>query len=258
MQYVESPLPIVLKCRMSVESILLTTTAISTFFTTSLLTKASGFFFENGGRLYLVTSRHVLIDEPNGHRPSRIEIEIHTDSNNAAQSIAYSIPLYQGERRLWRQGADAAGSIDVAVVEVEKDKLPKGAVYKAFTPEHIQAAVDSVEIGTPMLILGFPLGFHDTLHHLPVARQAINASTFSFRFQGNGYFLTDARTHRGSSGAAVIMRNPEKHDDLPWSLVGIHSARLDIGSRDQTIDEALGLNCAWFPDILLTLTKSQN
>ena len=241
---------------MPVEPILLTTTAISTFFETTLLTKASGFFFENNRRLYLVTSRHVLIDEPNGHQPSRIEIELHTDPNNAALAVGYSIPLYKGKQRLWRQGVDAAGSIDVAVIEIEKDKLPKDAVYKAFTPEHIKAAVDSVDIGTPMLILGFPLGFHDTLHHLPVARQAINASTFSFRFQGNGYFLTDARTHRGSSGAAVIMRNPDKDDDFPWSLVGIHSARLDIGSRDNAIDEALGLNCAWFPDILLTLTTA--
>jgi len=46
-------------------------------------------------------------------------------------------------------------------------------------------------------IVGFPLGFHDTLHHLPVVRQAALASSFGLRFPGNGYFLTDARTHRG-------------------------------------------------------------
>ncbi len=42
--------------------------------------------------------------------------------------------------------------------------------------------------------------------------------------------------------------------ELPWLLLGIHSARLDVGTRDLRIDEALGLNCAWYADILLTLS----
>jgi hypothetical protein len=81
------------------------------------------------------------------------------------------------------------------------------------------------------------------------------------RFQGNGYFLTDARTHRGMSGAPVVTRDESKveeenlNSELPWTLLGIHSARLDVGTRDLEVDEALGLNCAWFADILLTLTS---
>jgi hypothetical protein len=46
------------------------------------------------------------------------------------------------------------------------------------------------------------------------------------------------------------------HGDLPWLLLGVHSARLDMGTRDQKLDEALGLNCAWYADILLTLTAA--
>jgi hypothetical protein len=42
---------------------------------------------------------------------------------------------------------------------------------------------------------------------------------------------------------------------LPWMLLGVHSARLDVGTRDLVLDEALGLNCAWYADILLTLTR---
>ena len=40
--------------------------------------------------------------------------------------------------------------------------------------------------------MGFPLGIHDTLHHLPVARHAVIASSFGLRFQCEGYFLTEA------------------------------------------------------------------
>jgi hypothetical protein len=49
---------------------------------------------------------------------------------------------------------------------------------------------------------------------------------------------------------------PGEHQrDLPWMLLGVHSARLDVGTRDLKLDEALGLNCAWYADILLTLTR---
>ena len=95
-----------------------------------------------------------------------------------------------------------------------------------------------------MLIVGFPLGFSDTLHKLPVVRHAINASSFVMRFQGNGYFLTDARTHRGSSGAPVVcLDHRSPRNGMGWILLGVHSARLDVSGRDVAIDEALGLNC---------------
>ena len=46
--------------------------------------------------------------------------------------------------------------------------------------------------------------------------------------------------------------------DLPWKLLGVHSARLDLLTRDVQQDESLGLNCAWYADILLTLTRDES
>lgn len=242
-----------------IESLLLTTARICTFDRQLALTNASGFFFERDGRLFLVTSRHVLSDEPSGHFPDRLEIELHIDADNMAKSTGFSIPLYRDGKSLWRQGLDAAGEVDVAAIEIERSALPEQTVYRAFTPAHLLGGFDRVEVGSSLLVVGFPLGFHDTLHHMPVARQGVIASSFGLRFQGQGYFLTDARTHRGASGAPVVMRLSElepAQGDLPWTLLGIHSARLDVGARDQRQDEALGLNCAWYADILLTLTEN--
>jgi S1-C subfamily serine protease len=242
-----------------IEPLLLTATRVLTFAQQARLTSATGFFFERDRRLYLVTSRHVLIDEASGHRPDRIEIELHTDPDNLAQSTGFSIPLYRDGRSVWRDGLDGGGTIDVAVLAIDRDALPERTVYRAFTPDHLPAPDERVEIGATLLVVGFPLGFHDTLHHMPVARQAVVASSFGLRFQGHGYFLSDARTHRGTSGAPVVARVPggeQALGDLPWMLLGIHSARLDIGTRDLQLDEALGLNCTWYADILLTLTEA--
>ncbi|MDP1690707.1 MAG: serine protease [Burkholderiaceae bacterium] len=239
------------------EPLLLSATQISTFEGDRLLTRATGFFFARDERLFVSTSRHVLLDEPSKHFPDRIEIELHTDALNLTQSIGLSMPLYRDAKSLWRQGEDPSGEIDVAVIEVDRRALPAQVLLRAFTPAHLQDSLDEIEVGSALLIVGFPLGFHDTLHHLPVVRHAVIASSFGLRFQGQGYFLTDARTHRGTSGAPVVMRDrsARKDAELPWKLLGVHAARMDMKTRDRVEDESLGLNCAWYADILMTLTQ---
>ena len=240
-----------------IDTLLLSAARIATFDIDKPLTNASGFFFERGERLYLVTSRHVVIDTPSKHYPNRIEIEIHTDAADLGKSVGFGVMLYRDGKSVWKQGTDTAGEIDVAVIELDRNALPAGLHLHPFTPAHVQSSESRVEIGSSLLIVGFPLGFQDTLHHLPVVRHAAVASAFGMRFQGLGYFLTDARTHRGTSGAPVVMRDAAAAagEGLPWKLLGVHSARLDIAGRDLVQDESLGLNCAWYADILMTLTQ---
>ena len=93
---------------------------------------------------------------------------------------------------------------------------------------------------------------------LVVLTAVVVASAFGIRFQGKGCFLTDARLHRGTSGAPVVARKSARksgRSDFPWVLLGVHSARLDVANRDSTQDESLDLNFAWYADILLTLTQ---
>ena len=237
-----------------IEPLLLTTARVSTFDGKRSLTGASGFFFERDEHLFFVTSRHVLIDKPSRHFPDRIEIEIHTDEENLTRSAVLSVLLYQGGKSVWRQGSDPGGEIDVALIELDRAALPESVALRCFTPVHLQGSLQEVEVGSSLLVVGFPLGFHDALHHLPVVRHAVIASSFGLRFQGQGFFLTDARTHRGTSGAPVVMRDASGDPALPWKLLGVHASRMDMGGRDLRVDESLGLNCAWYADILLTLT----
>ncbi|MEX2239317.1 MAG: hypothetical protein WD775_01350 [Burkholderiales bacterium] len=54
----------------------------------------------------------------------------------------------------------------------ERAALPETAVFHAFTPAHLCAPEERVEVGSSLLIVGFPLGFHDTLHHMYVEQHA--------------------------------------------------------------------------------------
>jgi len=241
-----------------IESLPLAVTHVSTMLGEKPLTNATGFFFERDGVLFLVTCRHVVLDEPSGHYPDRIEIELHVDAVNLGETVQFSIPLYRDGKSVWREGLDSAGAIDVVAVQLERAALPKALLMHAFTPAHLVGKLEQVEMGSSVLIVGFPLGVHDTLHRLPVARQSVIASAFGIRFQGKGYFLTDARMHRGTSGAPVVARKSAPGDgraDFPWMLLGVHSSRIDVVNRDASQDESLDLNCAWYADILMTLTQ---
>ena len=241
-----------------IESLPLAVTHVSTMLGERNLTNATGFFFERDGRLFVVTNRHVVHDEASGHHPDRIEIELHVDTQNLGETVQFSIPLYKDGKSLWREGLDSAGAIDVVALELEREALPDKLLMQAFTPANLVRKLDLVEMGTSVLIVGFPLGVHDTLHRLPVARQSVIASAFGIRFQGKGYFLTDARLHRGTSGAPVVARTTATGDGrskFPWMLLGVHASRIDVTNRDATQDESLDLNCAWYADILLTLTQ---
>ena len=241
-----------------IESLLLAVTRVSTLLGQKQLTNATGFFFAREGSLFLVTSRHVVLDETSDHHPDRIEIELHVDPENVAKTVQFSIPLYRDGKSVWREGLDSAGAIDVVALELERPALPRSMLFHAFTPAHLVERLDQMELGTSVLIVGFPLGVHDTLHRLPVARQSVIASSFGIRFQGKGYFLTDARMHRGTSGAPVVARKAAPSParaDLAWMLLGVHATRLDIVNRDARQDESLDLNFAWYADILMTLTQ---
>jgi hypothetical protein len=237
------------------EPLLLAATRVSTFEGGRLLTAATGFFFQRGERLFLVTSRHVLLDDASGHRPDRIELILHGDEVDLTRWAVLKLPLYRDGLAQWREGRDSAGPVDVAALELDRAAMPRPLALRAFTPDHLQRDLSQIGIGASLLVVGFPLGFYDTVYQLPVARQATVASAFGVRFQGHGYFLTDARTHRGTSGAPVVMRNPQGDPRLPWTLLGVHSARLDMRTREEGIDESLGLNCTWYADIVLTLTE---
>jgi len=241
-----------------IESLLLAVTRVSTMLGQNQLTNATGFFFERDERLYLVTNRHVVHDEAGEHFPDRLEIELHVDAQNIGRTVQFSIPLYLDGKSVWLEGLDSAGAIDVVALELDREALPENMLFHAFSPAHLVERLDQVELGTSVLIVGFPLGVHDTLHRLPVARQSVIASSFGIRFQGKGYFLTDARLHRGMSGAPVVAREATPRAgraELSWLLLGVHATRLDVTNRDASQDESLDLNFAWYADILMTLTQ---
>jgi len=151
-----------------IESLLLAVTRVTTMSGQKALTSATGFFFEQDGRLFLVTNRHVVLDEASAHHPDRLEIELHVAAENVAVTRQFSIPLYRNRKSVWRDGRDSKGPVDVAVLELDNPASNARAkigieIARALEEDHAEAIVLgcagmadlaaslSVEFGVPVI-----------------------------------------------------------------------------------------------------------
>lgn len=218
------------------------------------LTNATGFFYLHDDFLYLITSRHVVISEPVRHRPDRLQVSLHSSATNLHERHELSVPLYLNGVTQWYQHPTHSAA-DIVAVSVNDPHVLSDLSVATFGHDDIMCKSEPMPLGQDVLILGFPLGFHDTLHNLPIVRRATLASSFAHPFKGEPYFLTDARLHRGMSGSPVIVRTqgrPEANGERTpeWRLLGVHSSSLDVSDRDPDQDERLGLNSAWYASLI--------
>ena len=218
------------------------------------LTNATGFFYMHDEFLYLITSRHVVISEAVQHRPDRLQLSLHSNATNLQERTELSVPLYLDGVPQWYQHPNRS-TADVVAVSVNDPHVLSNLCVATFGCDDIMGTSEAMPLGQGVLILGFPLGFHDTLHNLPIVRSATLASSFAHPFKGEPYFLTDARLHRGMSGSPVLASLARRagapnQGEPRWRLLGVHSSSLDVSDRDPDQDERLAVNTTWYASLI--------
>ena len=130
----------------------------------------------------------------------------------------------------------------------------QGRSYIPGEPTTSQFEVRIIHPGEDIFIIGYPLGFSDAVHNLPIFRNAMVASWFRIPFQGQPLFLTDANLHPGTSGSPVISKpkniwvdangNTSLDAGLTYYLLGVHSGTYGIANIP------LGLGAAWYAELV--------
>ncbi len=222
---------------------------------------ASGFFYVNEDRFYFITNRHVVIKEEDNYFPDEIQLILHTNPNDIRQNATLSLHLYDDAGRpSWLEHPTKRKEIDVVALPLDSERVRSHFFIRAFSSvNHIPQDVE-ISIGEDVLVVGYPLGFYDTLHNLPLVRNAIMASVYPVPFEGRPYILIDSRLHEGTSGSPVLtkttdmIRRTDGSTSIPPQpiqfLVGVHSASIDTLNRDPVFDEPLGLNLVWFASLI--------
>lgn len=219
---------------------------------------ATGFFYQHAEGSYLVTNKHVVIDEKNDFFPDQLLLRLHTSKANLLQNEDYMISLYNKDgSQVWLEHPNKNNKIDVVAIPLNYDEISKKFWTSAFSIERHLPPDAEVAIGEDLLVLGYPLGVHDTVNNLPIIRNATAASLYSRPFEENPCILIDARLHSGSSGSPVLTKpNTLRIINGEWVmqaspdpfLVGIYSGT--IPKRDPEIDDHLGLGVVWLAHLI--------
>ncbi len=218
---------------------------------------ATAFFFLRDGFLYLITNHHVVGDASGDAGPNRLQVQVHDDPDELTSHGEFWIDLLDAEGKpTWREHPELGAAADVVAVPINDPHIIANWHVDTFGPEDLHDESKPLPLGQEVLVVGFPLGFEDTMHRLPLIRRATVASVYPLPFKGERYFITDARLHRGSSGSPVIAKSLDvSTESMEWKLLGVHSASLDVSNRDPAQDEKLGLNMAWYASLINEMTN---
>lgn len=217
--------------------------------------KATGFFYTKNDSLYLVTNRHVVLDDTKGIKPDLLRVRLHTDPNDLTKNADVDIPLYANGIAKWHVHPDySTKKIDIAIVEIDLNKL-KPYHFKALSASFFLPKEFPLTLGEDVMVIGFPRGLSDTTNNLPISRSALISSAYKINFQGDPLFLIDANLHPGMSGSPVMTRAKSTWATSAGSLktykepvpffLGVFSASVGINLPPGQ-EEQLGLGAVWY------------
>ncbi len=188
-----------------VESIFLTTTIIQRLKNNNRIGTATGFFYTKENRIFLVTNKHVIYGNEFALKESlpevsQLEIMLHSNRNNLTQNEKVIINLFEGEKKLWLEHLQS--DVDVICIPINLDR--QKYFYVTVADNLINS--DNIKIGfEKIFVMGYPLGWYDSVFNLPITRIGHLSSPFGIPFRGRPFLLGDVETHKGMSGSPVFM-----------------------------------------------------
>jgi hypothetical protein len=186
--------------------------------------------------------------------PDRLRLRLHTNSLDHTQNADYDVALYRDHKSIWREKP----GVDLAAIELPQEQMRGRFVLSAIAPNFLPPANLVVGAGDAVLIVGYPVGFSDSLHNYPVARTGAIASQYRLAFNGQPYFLADAHLHPGTSGSPVLLKPSPLIPTLETTRVGDFSIFfLGVNSGEVVFPGgSSGLNAIWYADEVEKITAA--
>jgi hypothetical protein len=191
------------------ESLLYTTTKITTYANGNISGSGTGFFYladldGQGSSLLLVTNKHVL------QGADLIEFTLHLADPNVVGKPSGNFDTFQIEMIKPNEHPDA--NVDLAFIYLTKmiNELQSNGREYCFIPVttgQIPSLEDweSFDAIQEITMVGCPIGLFDEVNNLPIVRRGVTSSDISKNFRGQNHFLVDIACFPGSSGSPLFV-----------------------------------------------------
>lgn len=204
-------------------------------------TRASGFFVEDEGRVYVVTNWHVLSGrdyrtgqclDPNGATPLSVSFSYHSPDGDRLEAAEAELPLIDKDgEAAWLQHPQHGQAFDVAALDVTQ---AVAAAAPVCVPDWAKPTPHPLRPGEEVFAVGFPLGLSLTQGAAIWKRGSI-ATEPAIPIDGMHKFLVDSATREGMSGSPVYVWKEYSERKTPrmgfsltdsgYFLAGIYSGR---------------------------------
>jgi len=236
---------------------------LTTIIKTGKKGNATGFFFEDKGRLYLVTNKHVIYGKnfaTESAKPivNQITLVLHIDSSDFRKNEEVVVELFNDDKKKWLE--HDIPDVDVILVPLDiGDRYVISKMNRAFIEDAKEFFIQFEKI----LVIGYPRGWYDEVNNFPIIRIGHLSSPFKVPFKGYPEMIGDAITHEGMSGSPVLimLRDAMKRgrDGKPFGkefgdrfiLAGVYSGQFPIPDEDRP-----NLINIWFPETITDILNS--
>jgi len=223
------------------------------------LNRATGFFFRYKDKKFLVTNRHVVTSADKNYIPDYINILLHANRSDLKSNRVVRVNLHEEGNPIWMDHPRYSDiKCDVVLIPLNHETMDKVNYYLFNTSSieffnEAQLNIPEIHSFANVVVVGYPLGFYDSINNLPVYRKAMIASAYPVKFMNKPYFLIDSNLHPGTSGSPVVNSHhtlfKEGKDKEGYKLFGIHSAEHTMRG------EPLGLNVVWYSSLLAEIAE---
>jgi trypsin-like peptidase len=247
------------------------------------VSQGTGFFFGGTGpdgtidTVFLVTNYHVVTGNAplstNARAGDRIRFVMHRTATDLGDVRAIELPLYDTQDRALWIASEAYPAADIVLVPIPARSY-QGIAPLVFTEAHTRGDI-RIRPTSGATLLGYPYGFYDQKHYLPVWKTGHVASEPSVDFEGRPLFLVDVSAYPGMSGSPVLAvangiyetEDGSMRSGRIWKLLGIFSAMpvvrerrpsaaAGFASEGQTVETTLQLGYVWKASLIADLAKS--
>ncbi len=248
------------------------------------VSQGTGFFFANttlDGKpdtVFLVTNYHVVTGRapltPGSRVGDRIRFILHESTTELTKVRQIELPLYTDHGDPVWTASDSVPSADVVLVPLPPSVYRDISIF-VFTEAHTRSDI-RIRPASNATLLGYPYGFFDESHFLPVWKTGHVASEPSVDFNNLPTFLVDVSAFPGMSGSPVLAvangvyeaEDGSMRSGRVLKLLGIFSsmpvirerntnaAAAAAGAEPQTTEINLQLGYVWKAGVIADLAKS--
>jgi hypothetical protein len=162
-------------------------------------------------KTWLVTNRHVVLPKINDKETIPTTFSFHL--RKIEDVPKWEPVVLESQELLERARFHSNEHVDVCIIDVLDlltDGIKKGGQYLQWSAVHEEQHPGqnniNVEVADDAVVIGYPRGFYDKINLFPIVKSGIIASKWGTLFNGNPYFLIDAKLFPGSSGSIVVSK----------------------------------------------------